>query len=99
MAEFIYKGPAVETVAFGITFPKGEVVEVTDGYAIGKLTNNPCFVNGTSKKPEAAKGKTVQELLPIVATAAAEELDALAVGEERKMVTDAIAKRREALAQ
>jgi hypothetical protein len=43
LAKFIYKGPAVETVAYGVTFPKGEAVEVTDEFAVKKLTGNPCF--------------------------------------------------------
>lgn len=53
MPKFIYLGPATETVAFGVTFPKGEAVEATEDHAVKKLTGNPCFKAAVEEK----KGK------------------------------------------
>lgn len=52
MPKFIYLGPAAETVAFGITFPKGEAIEATEDHAVKKLTGNPCFKAVEEKKKE-----------------------------------------------
>ena len=39
---FTYIGEEPETTAFGLRFPHGVSVEVTDPHAVRKLTNN-CF--------------------------------------------------------
>jgi hypothetical protein len=43
MASFTFIGDELETVAFGLRFPRGEAVEVTDAHAVKKLTNNQYF--------------------------------------------------------
>ena len=47
MAKFVYLGDLDETVmgtrAFGLAFPVGVAVEVTDPHAVAKLTGNPRF--------------------------------------------------------
>ncbi len=93
MAKFRYNGPG-ETTTFGITFEKGEIVEVLDENAIKKLTGNPCFDNCDG---EDKKRLTVAEMSPLVAVASLEELDAFAEGETRAMVLAAIEKRRNEL--
>ena len=40
---FTYIGDELETVAFGLRFPRGVGVEVTDPHAVRKLTNNRFF--------------------------------------------------------
>lgn len=44
MTKFVYIGDHEETAVFGLSFPQGVTVEVTDQRAIGKLSNNPHFV-------------------------------------------------------
>lgn len=41
---FSYIGEGEETDAFGLVFPRGVPVEVTDAHAIRKLSNNAQFV-------------------------------------------------------
>jgi hypothetical protein len=41
--KFAYVGGDEETTAFGLRFPRGVGVEVTDAHAIRKLSNNPHF--------------------------------------------------------
>ena len=53
--KFVYVGAGHETIVFGHDFVKGEAVEVTDEYAIKKLTNNPCFEIATEKEEEKPK--------------------------------------------
>lgn len=57
MPKFVYLGPAAETVAFGITFPKGEAVEATEAHAVKKLTGNPCFKTAEEEKSKEKKEK------------------------------------------
>lgn len=69
----------------------GAVTPVATGPAAGSTNPGP---SGSSQRPN------VQESIKLVAIAeTAEALDALAKGEERKTVLEAIAKRREALTQ
>lgn len=42
---FAYEGPEIAVSIFGATFPKGVAVEVSDGYAIGKLSHHPEFIS------------------------------------------------------
>ena len=42
---FTYIGEESETTAFGLRFPHGVGVEVTDAHAVRKLTNNPYFAS------------------------------------------------------
>lgn len=44
MAKFTYIGDEQETDAFGLLFPAGVAVEVTDSHAINKLRGNCYFV-------------------------------------------------------
>lgn len=41
--KFTFIGEEQETTAFGLRFPRGVVVEVTDATAVRKLTNNIYF--------------------------------------------------------
>lgn len=41
---FAYIGEGEETDAFGLRFPRGASVEVTDAHAVKKLSNNAQFV-------------------------------------------------------
>lgn len=43
MAQFAFIGDEQETQGFGLVFPRGVAVEVSDSYAIRKLTNNQFF--------------------------------------------------------
>lgn len=43
MAKFTFIGEEQETTAFGLRFPRGVGVEVTDAHAVRKLTNNQYF--------------------------------------------------------
>ena len=43
MPQFAYIGDEQETQVFGLVFPRGVAVEVTDSHAIRKLTNNQYF--------------------------------------------------------
>lgn len=43
MAQFTYIGDEQETGAFGLLFPAGVPVEVTNEHAIKKLRGNPYF--------------------------------------------------------
>lgn len=43
MAKFAYSGDHTETVVFGLLFPNGEPVEVTDERVIRKLRHNCDF--------------------------------------------------------
>lgn len=43
MAQFAYRGDHEETAVFGLSFPFGEPVEVTDERVIRKLANNRDF--------------------------------------------------------
>lgn len=41
--QFAFIGDEPENVAFGLRFPRGVAVEVTDAHAVRKLTNNRFF--------------------------------------------------------
>lgn len=41
--EFIFKGEESVTFVYGLTFPNGEAVNVTDEQVIKKLSNHPQF--------------------------------------------------------
>lgn len=65
--EFIYKGRKdgpEKTVAYGITFERGETVEVDDDYVVEgvdvcmKLSGNPNFVQVQGKAEVLSKGST-----------------------------------------
>lgn len=43
MAQFAYIGDQEETAVFGLSFPQGVPVEVTEPRAISKLSNNRDF--------------------------------------------------------
>lgn len=43
MRKFIYIGDEPSVFAFGLTFPRGAFVEVTDAHALKKLANHPHF--------------------------------------------------------
>lgn len=43
MTQFAFIGDEQETQVFGLVFPRGVAVEVTDSHAIRKLTNNQYF--------------------------------------------------------
>lgn len=43
MAVFTFIGDEVETVVFGLLFPRDTPVEVTDAHAVSKLGNNRFF--------------------------------------------------------
>lgn len=50
--KFIYVGEGLETIAYGLTFPKGVGVEVADSHAVKKLTNNTQFmIDGSGDDP------------------------------------------------
>lgn len=62
--KFMYIGDEPETTIFGVTFPQGEAVEVTDPRAIAKLKHNHLFVaNEDEAKPEpkAKKAKKAEQ--------------------------------------
>ncbi len=44
MAFFAYTGDHAETRVFGLAFPAGEPVEVTDAHAVQKLRGNRDFI-------------------------------------------------------
>lgn len=59
---FMYVGDEPETVVFGITFKPGEPVEVTDEYAIRKLSANHLFVSDEGKmKAEESMPKVLRK--------------------------------------
>lgn len=43
MTQFAYIGARDETTVFGLSFPRGVAVEVSDSHAIAKLSNNANF--------------------------------------------------------
>lgn len=43
MASFAYQGDRAEVVCFGVVFPRGVVVQVTDAVACRKLAGNRDF--------------------------------------------------------
>ena len=58
MALFAYHGDHEETTVFGLSFPFGEPVEVTDERAARKLANNRDFVqvvDGVQIMPDQPK--------------------------------------------
>lgn len=64
MAGFIYIGsddPGENSVceAFGLTFPKGEAIEVKDAKVAKKLSGNPMFEAATPSKPSASTGSSL----------------------------------------
>lgn len=42
--KFTFNGEEAVTHIYGLTFPKGEAVEVTDPFVMRKLSNHPQFV-------------------------------------------------------
>lgn len=56
MAQFAYIGDQEGTRVFGLVFPHGQHVEVTDESAVRKLAGNPDFsqvIDGVEVMPEA----------------------------------------------
>lgn len=45
MPQFTYIGDEPFVYIFGLSFSKGEAVEVTDGHALRKLANHPHFMS------------------------------------------------------
>ena len=44
MMKAMYEGPEGEVTIFGLAFPRGVPVEVTDPHACAKLANHPEFI-------------------------------------------------------
>ena len=53
--KYTYQGDSKQTEVFGLVFPKGEPVEVTDAYALSKLANHPLFTVEIEVPNEPAK--------------------------------------------
>lgn len=90
----------------GVAHPKG-VVEYPDGHwteeQLADLRAEPMLVvtvieDGSNPGPGSARPNAAASIELVKAAAAAEDLDKLAEGEDRKSVLDAIAKRRAELA-
>jgi hypothetical protein len=54
MAKFTYIGDEPSVFAFGLTFPKGVFVEVTDAHALKKLPNHSHFRSAPDELPQEA---------------------------------------------
>lgn len=51
MPKFTYVGDEPSVYVFGLSFPKGEPVEVTDAHALKKLANHPHFMPAPTVLP------------------------------------------------